>query len=125
MARVGILILFLTLEEKLSVFNIEYDVNCASVINNLIYVELYSLYNNFDESIYIYIFEKERSAASHWYVFEMICLLYFFEKPISFNWAACFFDTELPELFIYFAYSPFVGHIIRKHVLPFCSLSER
>ena len=43
MARVGILILFLTLEENLSVFTIEYDVNCAFVINNLIYVELYSL----------------------------------------------------------------------------------
>ena len=52
MARVGILILFLTLEENLSVFTIEYDVNCAFVINNLIYVELYSLYNNFDESFY-------------------------------------------------------------------------
>ena len=45
MARVGILILFLTLEEKRLVFTIEYDVNCAFAINNLIYVELYPLYN--------------------------------------------------------------------------------
>ena len=53
-----------------------------------------------------------------------ICLLYFFEKPIYFNWVACFFDIELYELFIYFGRSPLVGHIICKCVLPFCSLSE-
>ena len=62
--------------------------------------------------------------ASHLYVCEKICLLYFFVKPISFNWVACFFDIELYELFIYFGYSPFIGHIICKCVLPFCSLSE-
>ena len=52
-----------------------------------------------------------------------VCLL---EKCLSRS-SACFFDllfdVELYELFIYFGYQPFVGHIICKHFLPFSKLS--
>ena len=47
-----ILVLFLILEEKLSVFTILYDVSCGLVIYGLYYVEVHSLYTHFVESFY-------------------------------------------------------------------------
>ena len=41
---VGMLVLFLILEEKLSVFIIEYDVSCELVIYGLYYVEVIYIY---------------------------------------------------------------------------------
>ena len=48
--RVGILVLFLILEVKRSVFTAEYDVNCWLVIYGLYYIEVCSLYTHFVES---------------------------------------------------------------------------
>ena len=52
MVRMGILVLFLILEEKISVFHIEYDVSFKFVIYGLYYVEVYFLYIYFVESLY-------------------------------------------------------------------------
>ena len=50
--RVGILVLFLISEEKLSVFAVKYNVGCGFVIYGLYYVELLALYTHFVESFY-------------------------------------------------------------------------
>ena len=50
--KVGILVFFLILEEKLSAFIIEYHVGCEFVINGLYYVEICSRYIHLDESFY-------------------------------------------------------------------------
>ena len=50
MIRVGILVLFQVLEEKLSAFTIAYEVNCVLVIYGLYNDEVHSLYIHFVES---------------------------------------------------------------------------
>ena len=52
MLRVGILVLFLNLEERFQLFTTEHEVSCWFVINGLYYVEICSLYTHFDESFY-------------------------------------------------------------------------
>ena len=50
MARVDTIVLFLILEEMLSVFNIENNVCCGFFIYGIYYVEVGSLYAHFLES---------------------------------------------------------------------------
>ena len=52
MARVGILVLSLILEGKLSAFHCWIWFSCDFVINGHDYVKICSLYTNFDESFY-------------------------------------------------------------------------
>ena len=52
MGKSGTPVLFLILEEKLSIL-VEYDVSCGFVIDGLYYVEVGSFYTHFLESCYI------------------------------------------------------------------------
>ena len=58
--RVGILVLFLILEEKFQLFSIEYDVSCWFVTCGLYYVELCSLCTHLVE---IFFFNSSFLAA--------------------------------------------------------------
>ena len=51
-AKVGILVLFLFLEEMLSVFIVAYDAGCDFVIHSLYYIEACSLYGHFMECFF-------------------------------------------------------------------------
>ena len=71
MIRVGILVLFQILEEKLSAFTIAYEVNCGLVIYGLYNDEVHSLYIYFVESYHKWREEKGKTedymvACHYW-----------------------------------------------------------
>ena len=73
---VGILVLFLVLKEKLSIFIVEYDGSCGFVINGLYYDEICFLSTNF-QSFYHKWYWILRNAFSASIDMLMIFIIYF------------------------------------------------
>ena len=93
-----------------------------SYSDSCVVVPCFYFYNNFYN---IYNFYNNQHCGA---VFQMpIGHLYVSLKNVCSRSSVCFFDllfdVELYELFIYFGYQPFAGHIICKHFLPFSKLS--